>query len=74
MSSELFAPFQLSDLTLANRMVMAPLTRNTADKKTHSDFNDGEVLSTTFQCWTDYFRISAYFFRGHWLSGYSWNI
>jgi len=33
MSSELFAPFQLSDLRLANRMVMAPLTRNRADKK-----------------------------------------
>jgi N-ethylmaleimide reductase len=32
MSADLFAPFQLSDMTLANRMVMAPLTRNRADR------------------------------------------
>ena len=31
MSADLFAPFTLGDLTLANRMVMAPLTRNRAD-------------------------------------------
>jgi N-ethylmaleimide reductase len=31
MSADLFAPFQLGDLTLANRMVMAPMTRNRAD-------------------------------------------
>ncbi len=31
MSADLFAPFQLGDLTLGNRMVMAPLTRNRAD-------------------------------------------
>jgi len=33
MSSELFTLFQLSDLRLANRKVMAPLTRNRVDKK-----------------------------------------
>jgi len=33
MSGELFESFQLSDLTLANRMVMAPLTRNRADEE-----------------------------------------
>ena len=32
MPANLFAPFQLGDLTLANRMVMAPMTRNRADK------------------------------------------
>jgi N-ethylmaleimide reductase len=32
MPADLFAPFQLGDLTLANRMVMAPMTRNRADK------------------------------------------
>lgn len=32
MSEALFQPFQLGDLTLANRMVMAPMTRNRADK------------------------------------------
>lgn len=32
MSAELFEPFRLGDLTLANRMVMAPMTRNRADK------------------------------------------
>lgn len=32
MSADLFEPFQLSDLTLANRMVMAPMTRNRADE------------------------------------------
>ncbi|BAO45337.1 alkene reductase [Thiolapillus brandeum] len=32
MSVKLFEPFQLGDLTLANRMVMAPLTRNRADR------------------------------------------
>lgn len=32
MSSDLFAPFPLGDLTLANRMVMAPMTRNRADE------------------------------------------
>lgn len=32
MSADLFEPFQLGDLTLANRMVMAPMTRNRADK------------------------------------------
>jgi len=31
MSADLFAPFTLGDLTLANRMVMAPMTRNRAD-------------------------------------------
>jgi N-ethylmaleimide reductase len=31
MSVDLFAPYQLGDLTLANRMVMAPMTRNRAD-------------------------------------------
>jgi N-ethylmaleimide reductase len=31
MSADLFAPFALGDLTLANRMVMAPMTRNRAD-------------------------------------------
>ncbi|AEV86797.1 1,2-oxophytodienoate reductase [Actinoplanes sp. SE50] len=31
MSTGLFEPFPLGDLTLANRMVMAPLTRNRAD-------------------------------------------
>ena len=33
MPGELFESFQLSDLMLSNRMVMAPLTRNRADKK-----------------------------------------
>lgn len=32
MSTDLFEPFQLGDLTLANRMVMAPMTRNRADQ------------------------------------------
>lgn len=31
-SSELFAPFKLGSLTLSNRMVMAPMTRNRADR------------------------------------------
>ncbi len=31
MSVDLFEPFQLGDLILANRMVMAPMTRNRAD-------------------------------------------
>lgn len=31
MSADLFAPFTLGDITLVNRMVMAPLTRNRAD-------------------------------------------
>jgi N-ethylmaleimide reductase len=31
MSADLFAPFTLGDVTLANRMVMAPMTRNRAD-------------------------------------------
>jgi len=31
MTADLFEPFQLGDLTLANRMVMAPMTRNRAD-------------------------------------------
>jgi N-ethylmaleimide reductase len=31
MSSDLFEPLQLGDLRLANRMVMAPMTRNRAD-------------------------------------------
>src|SRR5690242_3766219 len=30
MPSDLFQPFPLGDLTLANRMVMAPMTRNRA--------------------------------------------
>lgn len=33
MSADLFEPFQLGDLTLTNRMVMAPMTRNRADEK-----------------------------------------
>ncbi|KAA1248280.1 alkene reductase [Mycobacterium simiae] len=32
MSADLFEPFRLGDLTLANRMVMAPMTRNRADR------------------------------------------
>jgi len=32
MSAGLFEPFQLGDLVLANRMVMAPMTRNRADR------------------------------------------
>ena len=32
MPADLFDPFQLADLTLANRMVMAPMTRNRADE------------------------------------------
>jgi N-ethylmaleimide reductase len=32
MSADLFEPFQLGDLALANRMVMAPMTRNRADE------------------------------------------
>lgn len=32
MSADLFEPFQLGDLTLANRLVMAPMTRNRADE------------------------------------------
>lgn len=32
MSVDLFEPFRLGDLTLANRMVMAPMTRNRADE------------------------------------------
>jgi N-ethylmaleimide reductase len=32
MPEPLFAPFQLGDLMLANRMVMAPMTRNRADR------------------------------------------
>ncbi len=32
MSVDLFEPFQLGDLTLSNRMVMAPMTRNRADE------------------------------------------
>jgi len=31
-SAKLFTPFQLGDLTLKNRVVMAPLTRNRASK------------------------------------------
>ena len=34
-SAKLFTPFQLGDLTLKNRVVMAPLTRNRASK--HDD-------------------------------------
>ena len=30
MSADLFEPFQVGDLMLANRMVMAPMTRNRA--------------------------------------------
>lgn len=30
---ELSSPFQLGDLTLANRLVMAPMTRNRADEQ-----------------------------------------
>ena len=33
MSADLFAPFTLGDLMLANRLVMAPMTRNRADVK-----------------------------------------
>jgi N-ethylmaleimide reductase len=32
MAASLFTPFQLGDLVLANRMVMAPMTRNRAEK------------------------------------------
>ena len=32
MSTDLFDVFQLGDLPLANRMVMAPMTRNRADQ------------------------------------------
>lgn len=32
MPADLFEPFQLHDLTLSNRMVMAPMTRNRADE------------------------------------------
>jgi N-ethylmaleimide reductase len=32
MSADLFEPFRLGDLTLTNRMVMAPMTRNRADE------------------------------------------
>ncbi len=32
MPADLFEPFQLGDLTLANRIVMAPMTRNRADE------------------------------------------
>ncbi len=32
MPADLFKPFQLGDLTLANRLVMAPMTRNRADE------------------------------------------
>jgi N-ethylmaleimide reductase len=32
MPEDLFAPLQLGDLTLANRVVMAPMTRNRADE------------------------------------------
>jgi N-ethylmaleimide reductase len=32
MSGDLFTPFQLGDLMLANRVVMAPMTRNRADE------------------------------------------
>ena len=32
MSADLFEPFQLGDLALANRMIMAPMTRNRADE------------------------------------------
>ena len=31
MSADMFDPFKMGDLTLANRMVMAPMTRNRAD-------------------------------------------
>ena len=33
MSHKLYAPFQLADMTLTNRMVMAPLTRNRASEE-----------------------------------------
>lgn len=32
MTANLLEPFQIGDLTLANRMVMAPMTRNRAEK------------------------------------------
>jgi N-ethylmaleimide reductase len=32
MTATLFEPFQLGDLLLANRLVMAPMTRNRADE------------------------------------------
>ena len=35
-ASVLFQPFQLGDLALPNRLVMAPLTRNRADRGTHA--------------------------------------
>lgn len=34
MGKKLFEPFQLGDLTLSNRMVMAPMARNRADENT----------------------------------------
>ncbi len=32
MSTDLFSPVSMGDITLTNRMVMAPLTRNRADE------------------------------------------
>lgn len=43
MSADLFEPFQLGDLTLANRMVMAPMTRNRAD-----EFNAVKPMTATY--------------------------
>lgn len=45
MSAVLFEPFQLGDLTLSNRMVMAPLTRNRA----HADGSVSSIMVTYYQ-------------------------
>jgi N-ethylmaleimide reductase len=45
MTADLFAAFQLNDLTLANRIVMAPMTRNRADR----DGNVTPMMVTHYQ-------------------------
>ncbi len=56
--STLFETVKPNQLTLQNRVVMAPIVTKSTNALTgkHPEPYDGNLLSTTSECWPDYFR------------------
>ena len=66
MSADLFAPCQLSDLTLANQYVMAPMTRKVPRRRgRHGAADDGGPLPRSRRRGPDHHRVHPGLAAGH---------
>ena len=68
----LLSPFSLQDLSLKNRVVMAPLTRSRAGSDRIPNALMAEYYAQRAGCGINYYRSYYYLRTGEWLATYPW--